>query len=124
MRPPRNELGNGKRNKIVSKLLDDEIIRYTDIGCHKSKFGEGKIKTIHRKGDFVLQLAKVSLIQRRSIAYDKSTFAFVNILQLSQSPDALAPPRMKVRIRQFRDASNRIIGIAGKMPDGLRDDIL
>jgi hypothetical protein len=123
MRPPRDELGNRKRGKIIRKLLDNKVIRHTDVGCCEPKVRECEVKTIHRKRDFTLQLAEIGLLERRSIADDKSTFPFVNIFQLGKTPDTLTSPRMEIRIGQFRNTSKCIIGITRKMPNGLWNDL-
>ena len=82
------------RGEVIRELLDNEVIRHTNIRCRESKVRKGKIKTIHRKGDFTLQFAEIGLLEAGSVPHDKRAFAFVNILQRRQPPDALTPPRV------------------------------
>ena len=123
MRSPRDKFGKCERIDVIHKLFNHEIVRDAQIGGGKSQVRERKIKTIHAKCDLVSQFIEISLLEAWAIANDESTFAFVNVFQRIKTFYTFTPPRMQIRLRHLRDTSNRIIGIAGKCPKRLRNDL-
>ena len=123
MRAPCNKFWKRERVDIVHELFNDKVVRDAKIRSRKSKFRECQVKTVHAKSNFITQLAEIGLLQARTIANDKGTFAFVNVLHLSEALDTLTPPGMQICIGQFRDATKRVICVARKMPNGLWNDL-
>ena len=123
MRTPRDELWNGERVDIIHKLFDNQVVRNAKIRGSKTPFRESEINAVHTEGDLIFQFTEVGLLQAWTIPDNKGAFAFMNIFQLSKTPDALTPPGMQIRGRQLRDAPYGIVGIAAKCPKRLRDDL-
>jgi len=124
MRTPGDELRYSERVNVIHKLFDDQVICDAEIRSCESQFRKCKIKTVHAKCDLVAQLAEIGLLEAGTVSNDEGAFPFVNILQLSETPDALAPPGMEIRGRQLRDAPNGIVGVTAEYPERLRDDLL
>src|SRR6266498_6067826 len=103
MRAPGNELRKRQRIDIIYKLLNNQIIRDAEIRGGKSQFGEGKIKTVHAKCDFVSQFTEIHLFEAGTIANNEGAFAFVNILPFGEALDTLTSPGMKIGTWEFRD---------------------
>ena len=122
MRAPGDELRNLQGEEVVDELFNDKIIGDADVRGCETKFGKGKVEAVHAKGNLILELAEIGLLQRWSIANDEGTFAFVNIFQRGETVDAFAPPWVKIRGRQLGDAANAVIGIADKIPERLGND--
>src|SRR5512134_3861884 len=104
LRAPGDELRNRKRVDILHELLDDEVIGDAEVRSVEAKFREGQIKTVHAERDLVPQLTEIGLLEAWAIPNNEGPFAFVNIFQFGQTPDALAPPGMQIRGRQLWDA--------------------
>ena len=119
MRTPGDELRNLKREKITHKLFDDEVVGDADVRGGEAEFWKGKVDAVHAKGDLILELAEIGLLQRGSVANDEGTLAFVNIFQRGETFNAFAPPRVKIRGRQLGNAANAVIRIADKIPERL-----
>src|SRR6266498_4022276 len=122
-RAPGNELRKRQRIDIVYKLLNNQVIREAEIRGGKSQFGEGKIKTVHAKCDFVSQFTEIRLLEAGTIADNESAFALMNILPFGETLDTLTSPGMKIGTGKFRDTPERIISISSKKPKGLRKDL-
>jgi hypothetical protein len=111
MGTPRQKLRHGQLENVIVELFDDKIIDRAKICRLKSKFGKKHVNAIHAEGNFIFEFAQVSLLEAGAIADDESAFAFVNIFQLSQAPNAFTPPGMKIGGGQLRQAAKRIIGV-------------
>ena len=58
------------------------------------------------------------LLEAWSIANDERAFAFVNVFECFDSLNALAPPRMQIRIGKLRKTANGIVGVLCALEDG------
>lgn len=96
MGTPCDEFGNWEGGDIVHELLDDEVVRDAEVGRCESPLGEGEINSVHAEGDLVLQLARVGLLQARTIADDEGALPFVDILQRGEAANALPPPGVEI----------------------------
>ncbi len=122
MRTPGDELRNLQSEEVAHKLFDDEVVRNADVRGGEAKLWKGKVEAVHAKGNLILELAEIGLLQRWSVTNDEGTFAFVNIFQRGKAFDAFTPPRVKICGRQLGDAANAVIGIADKIPERLGND--
>lgn len=122
MRTPGNEFGNRQRVDVIHELLDDEIVRHTEVGGCESPFGKSEIDSVHAEGDLIFQFARVGALEAWTVADDECAFALVNILQRSEAADALPSPRVKVRGGQLRQTAERIVRVPRKLPERMRKD--
>src|SRR5215203_4914549 len=123
VRTPGNELWNGESVDVIYKLFNDQIIGHTQIGSRESPFGKCYIAPIETKGDLTFDLIEISLSQAWACADNESSFAFMHIFHLSETTNTLAPPWMKVRVRNFGDTTDCIVRVAHKIPNRLRSEL-
>lgn len=123
MRTPGDELWKRECVDVIHKLFDNQVICDAKIAGRESQFGECQVEAIHTKRDLIAQLAEIRLLQAGTIANDEGALAFVNIFHFTESPNALAPPRMAICIRKFRDAAEGIVRVTYEMPERLRNDL-
>ena len=123
VRTPGDEFRKRQRIDILHKLLDDKVVCNAKIRGRESQLRKRQVETVHAKRDLVPQFAEIRLLQAGTVADDEGAFAFMNTLQLSEPSNALAPPGMQIRIGQFGDAAEGIVGVAHEIPKRLWDDV-
>lgn len=120
MRAPCQEFRNLKIGDLLRALFDDEVVDGDEAGGGETEFGEHQIDAVHSEGEFVFKFGEVGLLEGGTITNDEGalTRLRVRVLERGEATDALAPPRMQVRGRELRQATNPVVGVFGGLEEG------
>src|SRR5215211_1139348 len=115
-RAPGEELWQGKVREIACRLLDDQIVDNSQIGCGEAKLREHQIDAVQPECELIPEPAHVCLFEAGTVGDHEGALASVNILERREAANALPPPGMEIGSRQLREPTERVLGRAREVP--------
>src|SRR5215216_5410392 len=101
MRTPCDEFRKRESINIIDKLSNDQIICDAQIGGRESPFRKRHIAAVQSKRDLILYEIQICFSEAWTRANNEGALTLVGVFHLSETFDALTPPRMKISIGQF-----------------------